>query len=502
MDSEFINTLIEQAKQLDRLTVTCIGVAAALFFFLLLLRLSRKAPVANEQDRHSGMMGRLEKLEITINELKTQSLRNAEIFKGDVGYLKAELTEIRQLLGGGGGAGGGAGSGGGGGGSRGPSGMKLSSLESVSSVLATELSEQDYEAKTHESEGSSELTATQAPIAAATIQQPAALADRLIKSRSGFFQRLKSIFSKGEIDSASIEEIEMLLVESDVGVKCSAIIIKELQDVVKQTGKLSQNDLKALLRERLVSILSSVESDVVVQRRADGPTVVMVVGVNGVGKTTTVAKLAARWKAAGNSVLVVAADTFRAAATDQLKVWADRLGVDVVTGPEQGKPAAVVFDGMVKAKAGAYDVVIVDTAGRLHNKSNLMQELEGIKNAMTRHQSSAPHETWLVVDGVTGQNALSQAAEFNEAVKLTGVIVTKLDGSPKGGIVVAIKHELGIPVRFIGVGESAEDLRPFKADEFVGALLDDSGLVASGSGASASAHGEVRRKRRVDNVSL
>lgn len=503
MNTEFITKLGEIAersglggvRRLDELTVTCVGVAAVLVFFLLLVRMSRRSAPLPEHDRHSGLMGRLEKLEITINELKTQNLRNSEISRGDIGYIKTELAEIRALLTGGGSVGGSQGGGGGG------TGRAGGGFKAMASAPAVEI-----EAKPQPVVPQSEPAVSAASAAQQTVDAkvempgPAALAERLVKSRSGFFQRLKNIFSKGDIEAASIEELEMLLVESDVGVKCSAVIIKELQDVVKKTGSLSQETLKDLLREKLTEILKSSARNTEVAKRADGPTVIMVVGVNGVGKTTTVAKLAARWKAAGKSVLVVAADTFRAAATDQLSVWAARIGVDVITGPAQAKPASVVFDGMVKAKNGSYDVVIVDTAGRLHNKSNLMQELEGIKNAMVRHQASAPHETWLVVDGVTGQNALSQAMEFNSAVKLSGVIVTKLDGSPKGGIVVAIKHELGIPVRFIGVGESSEDLRPFNPDEFVGALLDENGLT--GDSPAASAHGEVRRRRRTDAVSI
>lgn len=506
MKSELLSKLaeltgIERLKQVDELTLTCLGVAAVLMFFLLLIRMSRRPSAAlPEHDRHSGLMGRLEKLEITINELKTQNLRNAEISKGDIGYVKSELAEIRALLSGGSPTGGSQG-GGGSGRTGGRGGLSAAPVEAQDSSQSLVIDSKPAPAAAQSAKVERMVEAIAAPAVLEPAAVPAAtLAERLVKSRSGFFQRLKNIFSKGDIQAASIEELEMLLVESDVGVKCSAVIIKELQDLVKKTGTLSQATLKELLREKLTDILSAAEAELDVSRRSDGPTVIMVVGVNGVGKTTTVAKLAARWKAAGKSVLVVAADTFRAAATDQLSVWAARLGVDVVTGPAQAKPASVVFDGMVKAKSGNYDVVIVDTAGRLHNKSNLMQELEGIRNAMVRHQTSAPHETWLVVDGVTGQNALSQAAEFNSAVKLSGVIVTKLDGSPKGGIVVAIKHELGIPVRFIGVGESSDDLRPFRAEEFVGALLDDSGL--SGDTPAASAHGEVRRRRRTDAVSI
>jgi fused signal recognition particle receptor len=208
--------------------------------------------------------------------------------------------------------------------------------------------------------------------------------------------------------------------------------------------------------------------------------VVLVVGVNGVGKTTTVAKLAAQYTEQGKRVMVIAADTFRAAAVQQLEEWSKRVNFTLVKGPEGAKPGAVVFDGVASAKEGSFDVVLIDTAGRLHTKSNLMQELEGVRNSIKKHIPDAPHETILVVDGVSGQNALAQAREFNAAVQLTGIVVTKLDGTPKGGIIVAICQELKVPVLFVGVGEKSEDLIRFEPREFVSALLDDTG-AASGS---------------------
>lgn len=204
------------------------------------------------------------------------------------------------------------------------------------------------------------------------------------------------------------------------------------------------------------------------------PMVVLVVGVNGVGKTTTVAKLAAQYMEQGKRVMVIAADTFRAAAVQQLEEWAKRVNFTLVKGPEGAKPGAVVYDGMAAAKDGSFDVVLIDTAGRLHTKSNLMQELEGVRNSIRKHIPDAPHETVLVVDGVSGQNALAQAREFNSAVKLTGVLVTKLDGTPKGGIIVAISQELNVPVLFVGVGEKVGDLVRFDSQEFVTALIEES----------------------------
>jgi fused signal recognition particle receptor len=217
--------------------------------------------------------------------------------------------------------------------------------------------------------------------------------------------------------------------------------------------------------------------------------VILVVGVNGVGKTTTVAKLATRYEAQGKKVLAVAADTFRAAAVQQLKEWGSRKGFEVYAGAENAKPAAVVFDGMVAAKEKGADVVLIDTAGRLHTKSNLMQELEGVRNSIRRHIPDAPHETILVVDGVSGQNALMQARDFNASTPLTGLVVTKLDGTPKGGIIVAISQELKIPVVYVGVGEKAEDLLPFSPDEFVDGLF--SGDSEGGSASAARAGSEL-----------
>jgi fused signal recognition particle receptor len=209
--------------------------------------------------------------------------------------------------------------------------------------------------------------------------------------------------------------------------------------------------------------------------------IVLVVGVNGVGKTTTTAKLAARWKNEGKKVLLVAADTFRAAAVQQLQEWGRRLDVTVISGAENAKPSTVVFDGMAAAKSSGADVVVIDTAGRLHTKSNLMQELEGVRNTILKHFPEGPDETLLVLDGVSGQNALHQAREFNAAVTLSGVVVTKLDGTPKGGIVVAIARELKLPVAYVGVGEKAEDLLPFSVEEFVEGLFDESEMSSGKS---------------------
>ncbi len=218
----------------------------------------------------------------------------------------------------------------------------------------------------------------------------------------------------------------------------------------------------------------------------------MIVGVNGAGKTTSVGKLAHKFSQDGKRVLLIAADTFRAAAMEQLQTWGSRSGVEVVTGPDGCKPSGVVYDGLMKAKLDNPDVILIDTAGRLHTKTNLMQELAGVRSTISKQYQDAPHETWLVLDGTSGQNGLVQAREFHQITPLTGVIVTKLDSTSKGGIVVAVVSELGVPIRYIGVGEGASDLRPFDGNEFAHALFDDNNSHDIG----VSEHAQQRRVRR------
>lgn len=301
------------------------------------------------------------------------------------------------------------------------------------------------------------------------------LKEKLGATRTSFFNKFKNFFTGGaKIDSSVLDEIEATLISSDLGPKLSGKIVAQLKSRAATPGAqdLTEPALYNAVESELMTILARGPQEVVrPTRNEDGPMVILVVGVNGVGKTTSVAKLGSRYKTQGSKVLFVAADTFRAGAVDQLKTWGDRIGVEVVSGPENSKPQSVVFDGMKRAQETDCDVVIIDTAGRLHNKSSLMQELEGVKNSIRRHHATAPHETWLVVDGSTGGNAVSQAREFNSVTPLTGVVVTKLDGTPRGGVVAAIADEIGIPVRYIGVGEKSEDLRPFNAEEFVSALV-------------------------------
>lgn len=328
--------------------------------------------------------------------------------------------------------------------------------------------------------------------------EPKPLISALSKSREGLWGKIKSVFSLSKkIDEETLAEMEAILIGADVGVTTTSELLQSARDEVKAGRDVTAEAFRAVLKEKMVSILSGSGAITTPNRLADGPTVILVIGVNGVGKTTTVGKISKQWADAGKKVLLCAADTFRAAAVEQLIMWGDRVGAPVVHGAENAKPATVVFDAITKGKSEDFDIILIDTAGRLHNKQNLMAELEGIRNSLHRHQASAPHEVWLVVDGATGQNALIQAREFNNIAKLTGIIVTKLDGTAKGGIVLAIARELQIPVRYIGVGEGVEDLRPFNPTEFVDAILGESDYYTLQEGAvSANA---ARRRRNIGN---
>lgn len=331
-------------------------------------------------------------------------------------------------------------------------------------------------------------TSTIEPIVQAAVAAESPVVRGLAKSRTGLLGRLASFFSgKSGVDRSMLDDLEEVLILSDVGARTAAELVSAVRDVAEKQESVSPAELKGLLKDGVLSRLVGVAPEHPIYQPSAAPMVVLVVGVNGVGKTTTVAKLASKYKAAGKKVLVVAADTFRAAAVEQLAEWSNRVGFSLVRGPEGAKPGAVVFDGMVAAKEGAFDVVLIDTAGRLHNKSNLMQELEGVRNSIRKHIPEAPHETVLVLDGVSGQNALVQAREFNAAVQLTGVVVTKLDGTPKGGIIVAISQELSLPVFFIGVGEKVDDLLPFDRKDFVEALFEEHPQTSSGARAGGGA---------------
>ena len=281
-------------------------------------------------------------------------------------------------------------------------------------------------------------------------------------------QKIRALFG-GAIDEETLEHLEKLLYEADLGVQLSVELTGKIRNRLRQNPKLSGDELLHELRQEILQIITF---DAQLPPTTDVPEIILIVGVNGNGKTTSVAKLAKRYKDSGKKVLVAAADTFRAAAMEQLATWAERLGIDIVRGAPNSDPAAVTFDAVSAAKARQMDVVLIDTAGRLHTKTPLMQELEKIKRSCRKFSPASPHETWLVIEASVGQNAIEQAATFNKFTPITGLILTKLDGSAKGGIVIAIQRQLKIPVKFIGVGEGVDDLEPFNAETFVQALFD------------------------------
>ena len=292
----------------------------------------------------------------------------------------------------------------------------------------------------------------------------------LSKTRSSIVSGLESVFtSSSKIDEDFYEDLEEILIMGDLGVSATDEILDKLRTEVKEKHIKEPAECRDIL-------IQGIRDQMTVDEHAydfeEGPSVVLVIGVNGVGKTTSIGKLAGTYQARGKKVLIAAADTFRAAAVDQLKVWADRAGVDLITGAEGADPASVVFDALQAAKARHTDILLVDTAGRLHNKKNLMAELAKIDRVITREYPDCIRENLVVLDGTTGQNALSQAREFAGVTNLTGIILTKMDGTAKGGIAVAVQSELKIPVKFIGVGEQIGDLQRFEPDAFVDALFD------------------------------
>jgi fused signal recognition particle receptor len=306
----------------------------------------------------------------------------------------------------------------------------------------------------------------------------AGLRKGLAATRGGFMARLKALFvGKKEIDPAILEQLEEVMLTSDVGVKTTQAILERLRDQMNKKELSDTDAVWAALRAEATRILSLP----VPKTTSKKPFVVLMVGVNGVGKTTTIGKLATKWNADGKKVMLAAGDTFRAAAVQQLEVWGKRVGAEVVKGKEGADPGAVAFEATKKAQDGAADVLLVDTAGRLHTKVNLMDEIKKVKRTITKAFDGAPHETLLVIDATTGQNALTQAALFKEALELTGLILTKLDGTAKGGVVLGVCDELKVPVRYIGLGERAEDLREFVAVDFVEALFgkDDDEAAAA-----------------------
>ncbi len=299
----------------------------------------------------------------------------------------------------------------------------------------------------------------------------ARLKQGLGKTRKNLTQGLASAFlGKKTIDDEVLEELETVLLTADVGVEATGEIIDRLSERVRRKELADLDALLAALRAAILEILEPVSRPLEIDPDKK-PFVILMVGVNGVGKTTTIGKLARRYQDRGLSVMLAAGDTFRAAAVEQLQSWGERNGVPVVAQHSGADSAAVIFDALQSARARGVDLLIADTAGRLHTQSNLMEELKKIKRVMGKLDESAPHEIMLVVDATTGQNAIAQATQFHEAVGVTGITLTKLDGTAKGGIVIALAKRLGIPIRFIGIGEGVEDLRPFDAEAFVDALL-------------------------------
>ncbi len=294
------------------------------------------------------------------------------------------------------------------------------------------------------------------------------LKEGLAKTRKGFIGKVEALFTGRKIDEETLEELEETLITSDIGVKATGEIVGFLRDKAKQGEIQDTGNVKEFLKQEMMTLLGPSQPLIISGER---PFVILTVGVNGVGKTTTIGKLAGRFVSEGKSVLLAAGDTFRAAAIEQIEIWAKRTGAQLVKHESGSDPAAVAFDSLSAARSRRVDVVIIDTAGRLHTKSPLMEELKKVRRVIDRSIPGAPHETLLVVDATTGQNALRQAEIFNDAVGVTGIALTKLDGTAKGGIVFAIKKELGIPIRLIGVGEGIEDLRDFDSKEFVEALF-------------------------------
>ncbi len=297
----------------------------------------------------------------------------------------------------------------------------------------------------------------------------------LEKTKTGLFSKLaRAVAGRSTVDADVLDDLEEVLITSDVGVETTVKIIRRIEERVARDKYMNASELQRILREEVAALLEeahATEGNFGLDARPGEPYVVMVVGVNGAGKTTTIGKLAAQLTKAGRKVWIGAADTFRAAAIDQLKVWADRAGATMIRQEMGSDPASVAFDTLTSAKANGADVVLIDTAGRLHNKINLMNELTKIRNVMSKVIPGAPHEVMLVLDGSTGQNAFEQARQFTQATQVTSLAITKLDGTAKGGVVIGISDQFRIPVRYIGIGEGIDQLKMFDRKEFVNALF-------------------------------
>ena len=505
-------TLLRGLPQDYQIVIAILVVLVVTFAVLIIINVlfgrKRVVPPGGDFDAVSRLRGRVERMDQNLNEFRTDMLRAVEFFKVEFEYVRAGIEELRQMPQRP--AGGAAG--------EDPTHL-TSPAASAAAITAHPAPNEGSVMSRQASRGTSEDALSQitpstagwkptdfgkhTPPGAWRINEkdreveavldrrfeapseakPETLGVRLQKTRVGLLEKLKAVFKgKPKLDQNALEELETQLVFADLGVNTVTSLVEDLKKDVEAGQGATEDLLYTKLRQRLVSILSDGANGggIEFEKPADGPMVVLLLGVNGSGKTTTAAKLAQLWKEQGHKVMLAAADTFRAAAVEQLSVWAEKIGIRVVRGADDAKPATVVYDAVGQAKQGGYDILIIDTAGRLQNKSSLMQELEGIVNVIKKLQPSAPQHTLLVIDGSTGQNGLTQAREFNAAVPLTGLIITKLDGTAKGGIVVAIKNDLNVPVKFIGVGESRHDLRAFTAVDFVEALLERSNPVAEG----------------------
>ena len=297
----------------------------------------------------------------------------------------------------------------------------------------------------------------------------------LKKSNESFFNKIsKAVIGKSKVDDQVLDDLEEILISSDVGVKTTLKIIDKIENRVAKDKFLNSSELDLILKEEIIKIICDSENDNFLSLSKEKPHVILVVGVNGVGKTTSIGKMANYYKSIGLKVMVGAADTFRAAAIDQLQVWSDRVGVELVKQEMGSDPASVAFDTLESAINKNIDVVLIDTAGRLHNKTNLMNELSKIKRVLQKKNINAPHEVLLVIDGSTGQNAFEQAKQFTNVTEITSLAVTKLDGTAKGGVVLGISDQFNIPIKFIGIGEGLEDLQIFDKKEFVDSFFKKS----------------------------
>lgn len=295
------------------------------------------------------------------------------------------------------------------------------------------------------------------------------LKESLTRTRQGFVDKIDGLITgRVNINEELYDELEEILIQADVGAETAFLLVEDLRKLVRENKVNNPQELKPLLKQVICGVIGQ---DPAPLASGGNPTVILVVGVNGVGKTTTIGKLAYELKNSGEKVIIAAGDTFRAAAIDQIDIWGNRVGVDVIKHREGSDPAAVVYDALQAAKARNINILIVDTAGRLHTKNNLMEELKKVGRVLSRENPGAPHEVLLVLDATTGQNAINQARMFGEATGVTGIVLSKLDGTAKGGIIIGIKKALNIPVKYIGIGEGIEDLRPFDASEFVEALF-------------------------------